>query len=256
MSLPAIAEENDALGRKPGEPLWPEMFPDVMLAAERQIQGERNWSALYQQRPSPEQGDYFKRDWFEYYTIPPRVEEMRVYGASDYAVTKGGGDYTVHGVSGVDKNDDLYVLDWWRGQVDSFEAVNQWANMVKNWRPIQWAEDKAQIEKTLGPFIQKRQRELGVYVHREPMSVWRTDKEARAQAIRGRASQGKVYLPAKAPWVSDLLSELLMFPNGRHDDQVDVMGLLGRMLGEMHGPRRNQQRHQTHTNTSMRYLRR
>ena len=255
LSLPALAEENDALGRNVGEPLWPGMFSDVMLAAEKELQGERNWSALYQQRPSPEQGDYFQRDWFKFYGVMPNVATMKIYGASDYAVTKGGGDYTVHGVCGVDQNDDLYILDWWRGQVDSFEAVNQWANMVSKWRPITWAEDKAQIEKTLGPVINKRQRELGVYVHREQMSVWRADKEARAQAIRGRASQGKVYIPSNASWVSDFLSELLVFPNGKNDDQVDVAGLMGRMLGDMRAPRQNQHR-QTQTHTSMRYLRR
>ena len=48
---------------------------------------------------------------------------------------------------------------------------------------------------------------------------------------------GKVYLPHQAPWVADFMSELLMFPAGKHDDQVDAIGLIGRMLDTMVGGR-------------------
>ncbi len=236
ISLPALAEPNDPLGRKVGAPLWPEWFPEDVLLGERQVQGERNWSALYQQRPSPEEGDFFRRHWLRWYDDPPRPETLRIYGASDYAVTADGGDWTVHGVAGIDQDDNLYLLDWWRARVDAAQAVDAWAHLVGAWRPVQWAEDRAQIEKTLGPFIDTRQRELGAYCHREGYPTV-GDKAMRAQAIRGRMSQGKVYLPSHAPWVADLMSELLLFPNGRFDDQVDVLSLFGRMLGEMR-PRR------------------
>lgn len=232
VSLPALAEANDPLGRKPHEALWPEWFSAETLMGERALQGERNWAALYQQRPSPEEGDYFRRDWFRWYEEMPRPETLRMYGASDYAVTSGGGDYTVHGVAGVDGNDNIFIIDWWRAQVDALQAVDAWADMAARWRPVQWAEDKAQIEKVLGPFIDKRQREMGIYCHREPYPLI-GDKAMRAQAIRGRASQGKIYLPSRSPWVNDLLSELLTFPNARNDDQVDVFSLFGRMLSKM-----------------------
>lgn len=232
VSLPALAEANDALGRTINEALWPEWFSADMLLGERAMQGERNWSALYQQRPSPEEGDYFRRDWLRWYEEPPRIETLRLYGASDYAITANGGDYTAHGIAGVDPQDNLYILDWWRAQVDSAQAVDSWADMAGRWKVVQWAEDKAQIEKSLGPFLSKRQKELGIYCHREPYPLI-GDKAMRAQAIRGRISQGKVYFPAKAPWVNDLVSEMLVFPNGRNDDQVDVLSLLGRMLTTM-----------------------
>ena len=63
------------------------------------------------------------------------------------------------------------------------------------------------------------------------------DKPTRAQAIRGRAGMGKVWLPRSAPWVLDFYQELLRFPAGRYDDQVDTLSLIGRMLdGMMSGP--------------------
>ena len=60
LSIPAIAEDDDALGRAPGEPLWPEWFTEEMFAEARR--DPRRWASLYQQRPAPEEGDFFKRD--------------------------------------------------------------------------------------------------------------------------------------------------------------------------------------------------
>ena len=111
VALPALAEAGDPLGRGPGEALWPAAFPAATLAAERTVQGERNWAALYQQRPSPAEGGFMRRDWLRWYDTPPRPETLRYYGASDYAVTADGGDWTVHGVAGLDADDNLYIVD-------------------------------------------------------------------------------------------------------------------------------------------------
>lgn len=110
LSLPALAEADDLMGRAPGEALWPDWYSLDELERIRFTVGVRGWAALYQQRPAPEEGNYFKRDWLRWYDEKP--EHLRIYGASDYAVTADGGDYTVHGVIGVDPNDDIYVLDW------------------------------------------------------------------------------------------------------------------------------------------------
>jgi hypothetical protein len=66
---------------------------------------------LYQQRPAPEDGAYFKSDWLRPYDKPPARETMRVYGGSDYAVTADGGDYTVHAVVGLDPEGRMYLMD-------------------------------------------------------------------------------------------------------------------------------------------------
>jgi predicted phage terminase large subunit-like protein len=232
VSLKAEAEAGDPLGRKPGEFIWPEWFTNGMLAREKIIQGPRNWSALYQQRPSPEQGDYFLKDWIRWYDEPPPRATLRTYGASDYAVTADGGDFTVHGVAGLDPTDDLYILDWWRKQTASDVWVETVIDLMDVWRPLQWGEEKGQIEKGVGPFLQKRQIERRVHVWREQY-VSDSDKPTRAQSIRGRMAMGKVLFPRNAPWVNDLVSELLRFPTGVNDDQVDVLSLFGRMLDRM-----------------------
>jgi hypothetical protein len=92
--------------------------------------------------------------------------------------------------------------------------------------------EQGQIVKSIGPFLDKRMREARVYCRREQVTS-AADKPTRSRSIQARAAMGKVYLPSKAPWLSDFLSELLMFPAGKHDDIVDSFGLIGRMLDDM-----------------------
>lgn len=228
ISLPMLAEENDPMGRAIGEPLWPEWFTDEMIEQARR--DARTWSALYQQRPAPEEGSFFRKDWFKYYDKLP--DNLRIYGASDYAVTSNGGDYTVHLVAGVDENDDIYVMDVWREQADSMTWVERFISLVKQHKPLEWAEENGQIIKSLAPLIDKRQREEKAFCYRKQFAST-SDKSTRAQAIRGRMAMGKVKFPRYAPWLAEFESELLTFPAGKHDDQVDALSLLGRMLAEM-----------------------
>jgi len=230
LSLPALAEENDPLGRKIGEPLWPEWFTPAMFAEAQR--DRRRWTALYQQRPTPEEGDYFKREWLRWYDELPTHSTLKIYGASDYAVTADGGDFTEHGVVGVDALDNIYVVDWWREQAASDVWVEVFCDLVRKWKPLKWAEEAGQIAKGVGPFLLKRQNERQAYVWREQYTS-SADKPTRAQAIRGRMAMGKLYLPAHAPWVDPLVRQLLTFPAGRTDDGVDVLSLIGRMLAEM-----------------------
>lgn len=225
LDLPAIMDDGSAL--------WPQKYPVPRLEQIRRAIGERDWSALYQQRPTPDEGAYFKRDWFNTYREVPK--HLRIYGASDYAVTKDGGDWTVHIVCGVDPDENIYVLNVWRKQELTDTSVDAFCQLVKDYKPMMWAEDRDQIVNSIGPFVNKRMRELKAYCRREQISMGRQDKPMRARAIQARASMGRVYLPAEAPWLSDFMGELLMFDAGKHDDQVDAFGLIGRMLDEMVG---------------------
>jgi len=213
------------------KPLWPEWYNLEALEQIRSTIGPREWSALYQQQPTPDEGDYFKREWVKYYDEIPK--HLRIYGASDYAVTANGGDYTVHGVIGIDPDDNMYVLDWWREQTDSLTWVEVAIDMMAKHRPLIWIEEQGQIIKGVGPFLDKRMRERKVYVVRKPL-VSSRDKATRAQSFRGRMAMGKVFFPRDAHWTTDLIHETLRFPSGTHDDQVDVLSLFGRMLDDMH----------------------
>jgi predicted phage terminase large subunit-like protein len=232
ISLPALAEADDPLGRPVGQPLWPEWEDEANLERKRRAVGARDWSALYQQRPAPEDGDYFKLEWLKPYDIAPDPKLMRIYGGSDYAVTANGGDFTVHAVVGLDPEGRMYLLDLWRKQAASDEWVEAFCDLVRKWKPLGWAEEQGQIKSGVGPFLDRRQRERQAYVFREQFPT-RGDKAIRAQSIRGRMAQEGLYVHEKAEWFPALRSELLSFPAGKHDDQVDALGLVGQLLNKM-----------------------
>lgn len=229
--LPAECERaDDPLGRKVGDILWPEWFSAEHFAPFKR--NARTWSALFQQRPAPETGEYFEAKWLKTYEHAPPRETLRIYGASDYAVTKNGGDYTVHVVVGIDPDYNLYLLDLWRKQASSDQWVEAFCDLVKYWRPIGWAEETGQIESGVGPFLHKRLMERQLYIARKQFPS-RKDKAVRAQSIRGRMAMRGLYVPHGAAWYPDLKNELMAFPNGHNDDQADALGLIGQVLDLM-----------------------
>ena len=234
ISLPAIAEANDQLGRAVGEPLWDDDAYGYgeQLQELRKTTPARTWSALYQCRPAPDEGDYFKADWLKPYDKAPDAKTLRVYGASDYAVTSDGGDFTVHVVVGVDPVGRIYLLDMWRRQSASDVWVEAFCDLVLEHAPITWAEETGQIRSGVGPYLDRRQRDRKAWVYREQFPT-RGDKAVRAQSIRGRMALEGLYVPVNASWWPDLRSELLSFPAGKHDDCVDALGLVGQLLDRM-----------------------
>jgi predicted phage terminase large subunit-like protein len=232
VSLPALAQDNDPLGRTLGQPLWPEWEDLEGLERKRRAVGPRDWSALYQQSPSPDEGDYFKAGWLKTYDKAPARDILRVYGGSDYAVTSNGGDYTVHVVVGLDPDGNMYLLDLWRKQASSEEWVEAFCDLVKKWKPIGWAEEKGQINAGVGPFLDRRQSERKAYCYRDQFPT-RGDKAVRAQSIRGRMALEGLYCPFNSPWFPEFRRELLSFPAAKYDDQVDAIGLVGQLLDKM-----------------------
>lgn len=215
-----------------GIALWPEKYPIEALERIRRNTTAQDWSALYLQNPTPDEGTYFKADWLRPYTSAPGRETLTIYGASDYAVTENGGDYTVHIVVGLDPDNRMYLLDLWRGQTQGDVWIDAFCDMVKQWSPQGWAEETGQIKAAIGPFLERRMRERQAYVYRQQFPT-RGDKSVRAQSIRGRMALDGLYVPMGAGWYPAFRSELLSFPAGKHDDQVDALGLVGQLLDDM-----------------------
>ena len=244
--LPAECERNDdPLGRKIGDILWPEWFTKEHFAPFKR--NARSWSALFQQRPAPDSGDFFQADWLRPYSrtdkagelidppgplTQPHRDTMRIYGASDYAVTEGNGDFTVHVVVGIDPQNRIFLLDMYRAQASSDKWVETFCDLVAKWKPLGWAEESGQIKSGVGPFLVKRLRERNLWLMRQQFPT-RVDKEIRAQSIRGRMAMDGLYVPTNAPWYSALRHELLSFPAGKNDDCVDALGLVGQVLDKM-----------------------
>jgi len=235
IDIPAIAGEDDPVGRKPGEYLWdePQGYDYGRFLRERQREASpMMWAALFQQKPAPEDGDYFKAEWIRPYDVAPDPETMRIYGASDFAVTADAGDWTVHSVIGVDPEGKPHLLDLWRKQASSNVWVEAFCDLVKKWKPMGWAFEKGQIASGVGPFLERRQRERQAYVAKSSFPT-RGDKAVRAQSFRGYIASHGLHVALRAPWYATLRTEMLSFPAGRHDDIVDALGLVGQLLDRM-----------------------
>jgi predicted phage terminase large subunit-like protein len=232
--LPMEAQANDILGRKPGERLWPEWFTEEMVSDAKR--DSRAWNALYQQEPAGEDGDFFKREWFRDYDIAPNPANLRIYAASDYAVTEKGGDFTEHAVFGMDFNRNLYVLDWWSGQETAARWIEVQCDLIQKWKPVKWFGEAGPIRRAIEPFLLRRMDERAAYCPLEWLPSIH-DKPTRLRAFQGMCDQGKVWFPKRgADWRSDVVGQLLRFPVGMHDDKVDACSLLGRGLEYVNAP--------------------
>lgn len=177
-------------------------------------------------------GLMFKRDWMRFYERKPA--ELAIYMASDYAVTEDGGDWTEHGVFGLDHAGNLYALDWWSGQTSPETWIEAALRLAKLWRPRMWFDEAGVIRRAVDGAINKRMRELQIFVSRESLPS-ASNKAARALGIAARFSAGAVYLPSAPEWSTRLVNQLCGFngEDGRVDDMVDVCSLIGRGLDEM-----------------------
>jgi predicted phage terminase large subunit-like protein len=234
LNIPAKAEHpDDPVGRALGEYLWPEWF-DARHWANYES-NPRTWSSLYQQRPTPDTGGQFEREWFEWYDEGDEPANLRMYGASDYAVTKKAmdthPDFTEHGIVGVADDGHWWFRDWWSGQDAPDKTIAAFCSLVRQWKPVQWFDEGGTLRRALEPLKNKMMTEANAHVHVEYLTS-ATDKIARIASFRGRASARKVHLPRK-PWAYRLADQLCAFPMGRYDDAADVCGNIGRGLDEM-----------------------
>lgn len=236
INLPAIAEENDALGREPGEPLWPDRFGLSYLEEMREA-NSTSFSALYQCDPTPDDGVFFRPEELFEYQKADLPEKLFMYVVSDHAVgTKNMNDPTCIVPFGIDNEGTAWVMPHivWK-RMDAQDQVEEMIEVMKQHQPIFWYAEKGHITKSIGPFLRKRMEEEGVYtpvVEEFPVG----DKVQRAQSGRARAAQGKIRFPAWAPWWQKARSELLKFPNGRFDDFVDCVSQIGSKVGMNTGP--------------------
>lgn len=219
ISLPAEAEANDPIGRAPGEALNPERYPVDEL---QKIKGvlKRSYFALYQQRPQEQEGDFFKRSWFD---IDPAVagQFQALVRYWDKASTAGDGDYTVGLLMGR-QAEHYTILDVQRGQ---------WSTGERDKKIRATAESDAKRYGRVLTVFEQEPGSSGVDVGRAmvkllsgyPVALDRVtgDKASRAEAFASQAEYGFVHL-VRAPWNEDYIDELTSFPNGANDDQVDT----------------------------------
>lgn len=233
LRMPLLAEAEDPLlNRKPGERLWPEYYTQEMV--ETFQRNTRSWNAQYQQRPAPEEGGFFKKDWLIPYKPNELPQNLRIFLASDHAVSlKQAADSTCIIPFGVCEQGFIWILpDIIWGKFPTDEVVEKAIDLIAKRKPLTWWAERGHISQSIGPFLRKRMFERCTYTSIEEVTPAK-DKQTRAQAIHGRMAMSMVRFPTWCTWWPEAERELLSFPTGAHDDFVDTLSWVGRGLESM-----------------------
>lgn len=237
LNIPARAERNDdPLGRKPGDYLWPEWFDRKHWKIfERNV---RTWNALYQQRPSSSTGGTFSQEMFSRYTKTPKGLNWLL--SSDFAVTEKTlethPDFTEHGIIGIDEDGDLWLETGRSSQKRTRTTVKQGLDLARAYGATEWLIEKGVIlnavQDTIETQIEER-AEAGdqINIGITPMAS-NKDKVSKSSAFQERCEAGKVHVKTGA-WGDSVIAQLCAFPFGRYDDKVDMCGQAGRYANQV-----------------------
>ncbi len=218
INLKCEADDNDPLGRKPGEALCPEIgkgnewlkdFKSTFTTKE----GSRTWNALYQGSPTPDDGNIFKRKWFKYYEKLPTLPYMLISVDATFK-DKEDNDFVSIQVWGK-RNSDFYLIDRVKehfGFTETLNVIRQLRNKYNKCSAV-LIEDKANGS----AIVEVLQREFSGIIPINPEG----GKIARANAVSPSFESGNVYFPKNKQWLYDYETELVSFPNAEHDDDVD-----------------------------------
>jgi predicted phage terminase large subunit-like protein len=244
--LPALAEKDDPLGREVGEALWSERYSREYLEHTRKVLGAYWFSAMYQGKPVPDEGGIFNRRDFRFFDVdePGGVVTLRQKNGDELAVgldwlrkfqvvdlaasEKQTADYTVMAEIWVTPENDMLIRDVVRDRIAvpdqpeffrahhkggpvAFESIGYQAGMIQT-------------------MLRRGFPARPVYPDK--------DKVTRAGAAGAMYRAGKVYHLAGAEWLGDFEAELLAFPAGEHDDQVDAIAYAARDVATYEGDTR------------------
>jgi predicted phage terminase large subunit-like protein len=264
--LPALALDNDPLGRAPGEPLFSPLVEQTADEAKihweqvRSAVGGYTFNAMYQQAPSPAKGSIFDTSWWRYWTDDPnqvsrdedgnpdgrviwldpaKAASGRWLDSWDMAFKKAEDTDYVVGQRWVRIGVSRYLIDQQRGRWSFTESLDK----VQNWgegkgRFGRFVHERIVEDKANGPAV------VDVLKEKVPglitVSPGSDSKEARARAVTPEVEAGQVLLPHPSmpgySWVTDYISELREFPHGANDDQVDgTSQALNRLRDPGHG---------------------
>lgn len=222
IKLPALAEENDLLGRPLGGALCPERYDNEALHKISKAVGTKVWNALYQQRPSAEEGNIIRRDWLRFHNGCTTYDEL--IQSWDMTFTgKATSDFVV-GTVWARHGSQKFLLDRVKARIGINETIEAFIKLSEKWPSslVKLIENKAN-----GPAVEDllKKRISGIILW-EPQG----DKVSRANAVAPQFEAGNVFLPDPImnPWINDYIESLVNFPNAEHDDDVDstTMALL------------------------------
>jgi len=213
--------------------LWPERWPKARLKKKRKEYVMRGIPEIYSREylnwPIDDETAFFRK--IDFHAVKFKLPRHPIYyAAADLAITKKEtSDYTAIAVCCLDDENRVLVVDMVRGRWDSLEIIDHLFAVQVKYKPAIFTIESDKIQKSLGPIINLEMRRRGIYINMNPINPT-TDKLVRAQSFNARMKAAGVFFNEKADWFPDCQNELLLFPRGKHDDQVDALSWIGLTL--------------------------
>ncbi len=217
INIPALAEEDDPLGRAVGEALCPERFNVAALNNIEKVLGGYSFNALYQGRPSAKEGAFFKVGMMEIVDAAPAG--LRICRAWDVAALEADGDYTAGVKIGAGDDGFFYVIDVGRGQW----STDNRNRIMKQTAELDGRSVSVRVPQDAGAAGLDAARMYVRLLQGFAVETVRPtgDKATRAEPFSAQVNAGNVRL-VRGEWNRAFIEELRAFPQGKHDDQVDA----------------------------------
>ncbi len=230
LRLPAICDrEDDPLGRKIGQPLWPEWFKDDHFDKFRG--NARTWSALFQQKPRPSEGAEFKKQWIQkYLKAPPKLNKIILADPSS-GKNKKAGDYSCFWVVGLAPDLNAYILDCIRDRLNLTERVNAIMDLHRRHKPVETRYEQYGLQADIEAIRAEQERQQYRFKITEVGGL--KVKEDRIRRLIPWYERGRIYHPPVLPYTGsdgitrdlmlDFQKEFEAFPVARTDDMMDSL---------------------------------
>lgn len=233
-----------------GELLCPDLMDAQKVIETKASLGPVDYAGQHQQRPTPrEAGEldpamFLRFDRFDIDGHQGWPKGCNYYMTSDHAVSENG-DYNVFRMWAYDHKKHLWMVDSFREQcklqkalgveiIDGRVTIGSKGAlaMIKKWKPLRYFPEDDNNFKALEPLLRSSLRDAGLYVNIDKQSPHGRNKIAKVQGYVNLANQGRIHIPNGI--VGDIaLAEYQKFPTGKHDDQVDADGMIGRVIDVM-----------------------
>lgn len=189
------------------------------------------YSREYLNYPIDEAVSFFKRGDFLPITQEDKQAKLNYYITADLAISEEEkADYSVFIVGGVDEDKRIHIKNIIRERMDGKEIVDTFIMLQRMYNPLAFGVEDMQVSKAIGPFLREEMVKQNTYISLVQLKHGGKDKLSRARSIQARMRAHGVKFATGEDWFPTFENELLTFPRGKHDDQVDAFAYLGMML--------------------------
>ncbi|RKX60862.1 MAG: hypothetical protein DRP29_01805, partial [Thermodesulfobacteriota bacterium] len=215
------------------KPTWPEKYPLEAIQAKKEEYRKQGllhlWYAEYMNQPIAPETQIFKREYFKYYNpkdLKWRENNYSVFTTVDLAISEAQtANYTAIVTIAVSPENHWFVLDIDYGRYNPSETIEAIFKAVTKYRPLKVGIEKVAYQQALAHFLEKEMVKRNQFFEIVPLIAQKA-KELRIQSLQPRFVAGTIWFPVNAAFLTELESELLMFPRGKHDDLIDALAYM------------------------------